>query len=359
MLVYAGKEITAAVQGRRLECVTCEHCQMRFYYELVRVGAGKGSAPFFLGQQSAADRAGKAAEKQLAHRLDQEAELVPCPKCDWINQDLIDRYRKRQYPGAIKLAIVIAIAGLIAAPIIGMALYESLGYNSKTPRIVSAAISIIALLSPLVVLFIRNHLRLRINPNFLHPRPPILPAGTPPALIESKSPGSKSVVLKPVLRSNPTDHGGPTLWAIFRPGQIRFPDLCVICLAPAKVLYDPPFKVNQTSEIAVPLCTACARSLTRRWWITALFVSVIALACAALLAIIPSGLDAAGHWIIFSLVAFFGVLVGIAVVPTWLGRPYRFYVVDPDRNINKFAASNPAYTQLLIDQIDLSQGNAT
>jgi hypothetical protein len=277
----------------------------------------------------------------------------------WINQDLIDRYRNRQYAGATTLAIVIAIAGFIAAPIIGMALYESLGYNSKTPRSVSAAITILALLSPLIVFFARNRLRQRINPNLFHPRPPILPAGTPPALIETKSPGSKMIVLKPVLRSNSTDQGGSKLWAVFRPGQIRFPDLCVICLAPAKVLYDPPFKVNQTSEIAVPLCTLCARRLTKRWWITALLVSLIVLACAALLAIIPSRIDAAGHWIIFSLVAFFGILFGVAIIPTWLGRPYRLYIIDPDRNINKFAAENPAYTQLLIDQVDQSQGNAS
>ena len=38
-----------------------------------------------------------AARKDLARRLERESEMVPCPKCQWVNEDLIARYRRRKY----------------------------------------------------------------------------------------------------------------------------------------------------------------------------------------------------------------------------------------------------------------------
>ena len=69
MFVYVGKSYTATLRGSRIVPVTCERCQARFSYELIRVGIGRASAPYYIGQAAAADRAAKAAEKDLAKRL--------------------------------------------------------------------------------------------------------------------------------------------------------------------------------------------------------------------------------------------------------------------------------------------------
>ena len=290
MLVYAGKEITAAVQGRRLECVTCDHCQMRFYYELVRVGAGKGSAPFFLGQQSAADRAGKAAEKQLGAASIRKPNSFPAQSAIGSIRILSTAIAMASTPARSSSRSSSPSQASSPRPSSAWRCRNRWAITQKRPAVVSAAIGILRC-------FLRSSCSSSaiacggesIPICSIRVRRPFPPAPLP-ALIERRSPDSKTVVLKPVLRSNPTDQGGPTPWAVFRPGQIRFPDLCVVCLAPAKVLYDPPFKVNQTSEIAVPLCTACARNLTRRWWITGLIVSAIALGSPHYSQLSPPGL---------------------------------------------------------------------
>jgi hypothetical protein len=94
VFVYVARSYTTTVVGRRWEQVACEKCQTTFHYELVRVGVGSGSAPYFIGQDSARDRSAGAAHKDVNKKLEREAELVPCPKCHRVNQSLIRRYRR-------------------------------------------------------------------------------------------------------------------------------------------------------------------------------------------------------------------------------------------------------------------------
>src|SRR3954464_13576384 len=94
-MIYVGKDYSSTVSGRRLVSVVCEKCQTSYRYELTRQGHGSASSPYFLFADDLEDRAADRAQGNLAKRLDREAELVPCPKCYWINQDLVNRYRRR------------------------------------------------------------------------------------------------------------------------------------------------------------------------------------------------------------------------------------------------------------------------
>jgi hypothetical protein len=59
------------------------------------------------------------------------------------------------------------------------------------------------------------------------------------------------------------------------------------------------------------------------------------------------------------MIGFFGALVGGVVVANRACRTYRIAVVDADRGIVKFAAANPTYTAMLVEQVRLSDGIAT
>src|SRR5687767_9480977 len=105
MFVYASKTFTAAQVGQKLQKVVCDKCKQIYFYELVRIGAGSATAPYLIGMNKARQRAEDRAGADLGDRLYGDAELVPCPKCNWVNQQLVDRYRQRMYSRAWKLIL--------------------------------------------------------------------------------------------------------------------------------------------------------------------------------------------------------------------------------------------------------------
>jgi hypothetical protein len=275
-----------------------------------------------------------------------------------VNQDLIDRYRRRLYRRAPLLIVIIVAAGFVAAPILAAVLANAFGYHSRIPSIVMLGVMATCLLSPVWVLLGRRHLRRRIDPNITYPRRPTVPPGTPPALIEERDPQSGDIRLVPVPVIN-DDRASWSDWAMFRPGQVQLPPVCCMCLSPAATVYRSPLRVNGNSEVSVPLCGACRSHLRRRWWLVAVAVGaaavVVSAACAAY---IPYG-DAVGRWGVFGMIGFLAALIGGVVIATHLSLPYRMKVVDADRGIVKFAASNPAYTAMLVEQVRASDGFPT
>ena len=364
--VYVGKELTATAAGRKLEAVSCERCGTKYHYELTRLGVGKASAPYYLGQASAERRSASSAERDLDRRLAGEAEMVPCPKCNWVNADLVDRYRRRLYRGAPLLIGLLIGVGFAGSLLLGVGLAESFGYDSRLPGLVTAGWLALFLSSPVWVLLLRGVLRRRAaDPNASFPAPPRLPPGTPPALIQPRNAHTGKARLVPVLREEPaaqTGGGDAGEWAVYRPGQVRFPNLCCVCLKPGRTTWAAPFKVNDDSDFDAPLCHGCDSDLRRRWWTLAPLAVAGAAAIAMSLwllayALIPA-MDSPGRWGLSAIVMLFASLFGVAIVPSMLCRPYRLKVVDSDRGIVSFRAKNAGYTRLLIEQAEAADGRA-
>ncbi len=356
MVPYLAKMFTSVVVGRRTKQVTCEKCGTPFLYELTRTATGTGEAPYFLGQASAKASAQASAQWYLDRRLAHEVELVPCPKCGWVNADMVKTYRKRKYRYLPLLAVVIVVVGFFVALFLGAALARVFGANSDLPWVTRLIVLIFCLASPIWIFPFRFWLRRRIDPNRTYPQRPAVPLGTPPAQIERTDPHTGKTHLAPV----PNRYENPDLlagWAVFRPSQVVFPRVCCCCMAPASTEYSPPFKVNKGSNVPVPLCGPCASRIRRRWWPVALAVAVVLIALVALLARGIPGIDHTGQWIVFGVVSLFAVPFGVAVLPDLICRPYRRRVVDADRGIVRFRATNRAFTGLLMDQVRQSNGD--
>jgi hypothetical protein len=212
-------------------------------------------------------------------------------------------------------------------------------------------------LSPAWVLLARRSLRQRIDPNTTYPRRPNVPPGTPPALIEHRDSQTGELILVPVA-TRADQQVDDSDWAMFRPGQVQLPPVCCMCLSPAVTVYRSPLKVNERSEVEVPLCRSCGTHLSRRWWLAVVVVGAASITLAAGLAIGVPGGDALGRWLLFGIIGFFGALIGGVVIAGRVCRPYRMAVVDADRGIVKFAASNSAYTAMLVEQVRVSDGLA-
>jgi len=113
MYVYFGKRFDATAVGSLVKCVACEKCGGHFFYQLVRVGAASARAPYNLDQDRAAGQAQWRAEANLAEQLHGQSELVPCPHCGHIQQEMIEYIRARMYRELVVLAWIVSIAGLL------------------------------------------------------------------------------------------------------------------------------------------------------------------------------------------------------------------------------------------------------
>src|SRR5437870_905278 len=154
MFVHFAKHITATATGRRIESVTCDRCNTHYFYELFRTGIGKASAPYFLFQDSAQRRADERAREDLAKRSNREAEMVPCPNCLWVNEDLIVRYRKSKYRRAHLLMFALMFVALVTGPILAAPLFTLLHIPEHDSLIPFLIFEIVWVVLPLSVLLI-------------------------------------------------------------------------------------------------------------------------------------------------------------------------------------------------------------
>ena len=351
MIVYFGKRRIATVAGKRLESVTCEKCGTQFYYELTRVGTGTADAPYNVGEAAAARRADARAEKDLARRLAREAELVPCPKCHWVNDDLVLRYRRRRYRCG---RWVIAFGGLAITPMLGVALANLLGQRIALPAdLVFWPLAGFTVLSSLLVLTTR-WLRSRIDPNQTYPRRPELPPGTPPAWIERLDARTGESSFEAVPSQLTTCKDG---WVEFRPGQVAIPASCCVCMAEAATTYDAPFKVHENDEpMMVPLCARCASQLRRQWWLMALFVSIAVAVVAGIVAVCVPKASHEDRWVLFIAITAIAGPLFVLTFPALICRPYRLRVMDADRGIVRLWTRSAEFIEALAVQVRQSDG---
>lgn len=157
MFLYVTKDFRASVAGSRTVAVECEKCGTRFEYELSRVGSGVAAAHYYTFQAWAARRAGHRAERDLARRLSREADLEPCPRCGWVNEESIRRARRQRYRvPPIWAAAFVAVAGLFV-----FALYLN---DIPLPKAVGTVLAYS--LPPIAIaLLLRHIVRRRIDPN--------------------------------------------------------------------------------------------------------------------------------------------------------------------------------------------------
>lgn len=354
-MFYAGKVFTATQGGSRLVPVSCEKCRTGFHYELTRMGTGKASAPYYIGQDSAARRAERAAERDLQRRLTRDAELVPCPRCNWVNADTVDRYRWQKHHWAPWLFIPLMCAGVL----VGLAVYSAQVNQRPHDDAPAASIGFIVLtgvllVSPVWALSLQGMLRRRIDPNSTYPRPPVLPPGTPAALVQAGDANAASPQLAPVpaKRAQAASSG----WCVFRPGQLHFPPQCCVCMAGAQRGYSPPFRVGKNSDLAIPICNACNARLRGNWWLTVLAITSAALLIGWIVPKFAPTMQEDGRNVMLGLAALIGPTIGVYVAAS-VCRPYRLGTLDGGRGLFKFAAKNPQYTAL-VDEWVHAQENA-
>lgn len=191
------KHFTARLAGRKVKQVCCEKCQTQFCYELTREVKGVGSAPYFLMQGRAQRQAVERATVALEKALEVGQEVVPCPKCHWVNQRLAQTYLKQIMPstiGRILLALAIGFSVMMLLPL-------PIAYLPGDQIGLAAILMLLTFLataaSPIWFVLRRRKLRRRLDPNANFPMPTPLKTPIPEIFLHEKDQATGEMVLVP------------------------------------------------------------------------------------------------------------------------------------------------------------------
>ena len=301
-MFYVEKRIDAARFGTRINGVKCDQCGCEYYYQLARVGTGSAIAPYYVGQSAALRSADDQSERDLAVRLTSEAELVPCPKCNWINEELVQGYRQGRYRSVRAWAIGVAAFGTFGSLI--AAWFLAIGPAADRPAIPYVLIGgpAIFVLFAAAMILLRICLRSRIRPNRDFPREPQLPLGSPAALVMNANTGE----LEPARPNRERVDGRRDLHD-FQFGRHRLPLICCECLQ-SVTSTEHAYKLfsGTTVELPVPRCADCARrSKHDAFWIWSIILALAALGDWGLLFLL--NIDDVEFWILFVTTILFAI----------------------------------------------------
>ena len=149
---------------------------------------------------------------------------------------------------------------------------------------------------------LRALLRRRINPNRNYPQPPMLPAGTPPALLRDEYSGGLR------LASNPAQRNSAGTCVDLQAGRHNLPQICCECLKPTELGQQYAIRASRLITIGIPWCAACqgkSGRLFQKIFLIAVGITIFALAAIYFL----SGVDATLFWTLGG----FAVLAAVAI----------------------------------------------
>jgi hypothetical protein len=236
------KSYDAEQIGKRILGVVCEKCGCPFYYELVRVGTGSSSS---------ARAAQEISNQDLQTQLAEDSDPVACPKCNWINEDMVQKYRQSHYSGCGCLAFGFTAIGTLSSLAIGWFLASTPPPSPDAVRFFYYIAPSIFALFFLGVVLTCTLLRWRVRPNGDFPAAPLLPIGTAQALFKEESTG-KFVLARPRDVFEGTEEGR----IYFNPGHDQFPPLCVRCLS--HTIHAQSESITPTLSLQIPCCKSCS-----------------------------------------------------------------------------------------------------
>ncbi|QDT39089.1 hypothetical protein [Stratiformator vulcanicus] len=332
---YFSTEFEASHLGQALVEVECEKCGCEYYFELARQGVGHVSSPYGIGTSKAEAVAEEKAESNLNDRISSEAELVPCPSCHWINEDLVRGYRLTKLRGWSTAAFSIAIIGIAGSLVATWCIMNGPPPDRSAAPMVAICGPVISIAVAVGIFLLRNGIRSAIRPNKNFPAPPKVPAGTPPALKFDDDTESFVPIAADDIRDSET--GG---WQTIQIGRVEWPQKCCCCLKSEEDDNTELELANPTTpELGILACKECRRRQARQSNIIGLamtaFGSIVVYSIFSLL--LPREiafwvLFVTGVWIV-ALICFYVSNRLTALAPT--------RCVDASRGVHQVKIKNP------------------
>lgn len=110
LFVYK-RQFRTTRQATTIRAVVCDRCATEYFYPMTRIAIGHGTAVYGIGREAAARQADRSSQKKLDQMMEHDVDLVPCPQCQWINDDMARQYvRQENGPHLVKLLPLLACA---------------------------------------------------------------------------------------------------------------------------------------------------------------------------------------------------------------------------------------------------------
>jgi hypothetical protein len=279
----------------------------------------------------------------LRRRLSEEAELVPCPQCYWVNEDLVEGYRRSRYQRLGSFAFGVGFFGTVISLICGW--FTSLGPPADRRALPYCLYVGPALFVSLAagMLLLQYWLRGRIRPNRSFPLAPELPPGSPPALVRGGSTGE----LTPARVDNWEDPARND-WLYFRVGQQSLPRRCCECLGITSKDRPQESSTDDAIQLDIPHCEDCARKTQRAFqricWSLILFGSLAGSAAALFVNPGPYW-----FWVIIVSSSFFSICLATYVASA-MTAPAKVAIVDRSRCLVRIRFRNAEYGRIVAEQ---------
>ncbi len=320
----------ATQAAETVDKVRCEKCDCVYYYQKRRLGVGRSVRLYgFIGKSN--NSANQQANDEVARRLETESDPVPCPKCHWINEQLVDGYRRTRYRSLTSWGIWLfsfgTLISLIVAYVLSVGAVQDRVY---IPYVLIVGPFTSALLAG-ICFGAQWLLRKLTNPNHRYPQKPILPFGVPQALL--LDPTSNQLV--PHEKGRESDDEADDPWIIVPMTQVVVPVACFCCNAKEQLTIDP---VASQSGLPIMKCTPCRRQQRNR---KVLFVLVGLLLSATIGAFVIRLADEVGY-VIYGSVILVSALV-MLVLASLFDPTVDVSMIDRDRGIMRLGFSNPEF----------------
>ncbi len=111
-MIPVGSKHAAWLIARAAKTVHCEKCDIVYAYEVTRHGTGEAFNPLFLAGEAAQKKCEEDAVKDVQRKLDQAIEVVPCPGCGWISEEMWGEAR-RLHLRRVKFAAIALLCALV------------------------------------------------------------------------------------------------------------------------------------------------------------------------------------------------------------------------------------------------------
>jgi len=154
------RSYTTEVKGAVLKRVTCEGCGGRYVYRMERSAEGQGTSPYMIDNRGAERRSSTAADRALLRKLQRECDIVPCPACGTVQEDMVRRSRGGQHRWLRRIAIGL----ILLAVMLGVMNWLSTADGARYQLLSWSTIAVIAMSGP-AVLAVRGFLQAAHDPN--------------------------------------------------------------------------------------------------------------------------------------------------------------------------------------------------
>lgn len=338
MVLYFGLSVTASSAGGTIAKVSCDKCQSEYYYELTRVGTSTGHSPYGIAISSLEETARERSKDELVSRLQSEAELVPCPNCGWINDELVTGFRRGRYRGFGLAALLTMIVGTVVSFVASWFVYLGPQVDRWSLPYLLVGGPLLSICLGIMMLALQHGLRLFIRPNANYPLPPSLPVGTPSALVLNTA---KDKLVPVALRSE--SQSSFSEWHEFQLGRDALPEVCCECLS-EKTTATAYEWVHSGLALRFLHCSACHR-FSRIKYLTVYLAAIVTLSAVAYVSLKLFRFEAEMFWICFVV----AVLIAFAIaawIATLVTVPASFSVADSSRGVIKLRFRNPEFAKL-------------